>query len=474
MKAKIKVQRLGIGTTTSHGVVVVFLIFLGFVFVCFLISSAFVGNDDADISYNSEEKYKKIKHDGSTIENELPPVKQSNNDKRDSCQVNVDLLLAEYASLTTTTTTTKMGASCEEEAREGRNVLLKRLLEFAKKYDEKHKNTSRKRFFCDLMIRGPYSFENWKEDFLFSKDQTFTWNQTMHHHEEGVSIIRFFRGKTFCGMFADLHNFLARENKKKVIIIGPFGDGENWGLFSGGFGSPYFRNRPVESVFENLLCPNQKWSKVLQFLNDDRLLFWVGFQNNLLHHKVISIPLGLEKRFTSSALSHLRDALLSKKTKLVGLTFGNGSNSRTEWFQKAKQTIASDNLIISTINPWNLTNRKLPENERRLVFDDSLMVYRVSKIILAPGGLGVDTKRPFESILNGAVPLLLKNNGLYNGLKDLPVLFASDDYELNEETIQNEYVKLVCRTDPPFRFEKMTFSGWVDFILEEKQKHLKR
>jgi hypothetical protein len=92
----------------------------------------------------------------------------------------------------------------------------------------------------------------------------------------------------------------------------------------------------------------------------------------------------------------------------------------------------------------------------------ALKTTRESKVHLAPGGFGADTKRPYEAILVGSVPLMLRDTGLYKTYRNLPVIFKDDLRD--DQAVEFEYASLVCRKTP-FRFEKLVWTGWVEFIF---------
>jgi hypothetical protein len=200
----------------------------------------------------------------------------------------------------------------------------------------------------------------------------------------------------------------------------------------------------------------------MDFMEDDRVLLWVTFSQNLEHPKLVSLPLALGGKFAPVALSQLPASLRANKSSLIGLTFGDGYNSRTEWraaIMDARHALQRRGHITqeSGVNPFHLAN---DTRSKRDAWIEALRTFHTSRLIVSPGGYGVDTKRPFEALLTGAVPLHLRN-GLYKTYRNLPVVFT-DGYTLNATNFA--YVSAACMHNP--RFDKLTWSGWIQFILK--------
>jgi len=341
--------------------------------------------------------------------------------------------------------------------------VLERMIRFAKTWEETHKTRP---FFCDLMVGGPKGlFQRWKPDYNYGSNDNFKWPDIVASQPENSTrpvTIQFTGGKQFCKLFAPEEFALVHF---PVIIVGPMGDGSNWGPFSGGKFSPYFRYREINANFESHVCGRGSWNQAMDFLESDKVLLWVTFSQNLEHPKLVSLPLALGSDFAPRALQRLAEALHTKKVNLIGLTFEDGYNSRTEWRHAvldAKQKLEANGHVIkeSGINPFH---RTYPYKSKEDSWAEALRLFETSKLIVSPGGYGVDTKRPFESLLTGAIPLHLRN-GLHKSYRNLPVVFT-DDYHLNATSFA--YMNAACMKSP--RFEKLTWSGWIEFILDVQE-----
>ena len=351
--------------------------------------------------------------------------------------------------------------SCRVRAHRGDNIVLERMVRFARTWDEAHPGA--KPFFCDIMVGGPKGlFSKWKPDMSFDSKTQFRWADVVAAQPVNSTkpvTLQFTGGKQFCELF---NSAGFASVPFPVIVVGPMGDDSNWGPFSGGKFSPYFRYREVNHNFESHVCGQGSWARVTDFLEDDRLLLWVTFAQNLEHPKLVSVPLAAGAKFAPRALARLGQSLYTRKTHLMGLTFGDGYNSRTEWRQaisdaSAKWARQGHRVQESGINPFHIAD---PARSKEDGWAEALRTFQTSKLIVSPGGYGVDTKRPFEALLTGAVPLHLRN-GLYKSYRNLPVVFT-DNHHLNATA--HAYVAAACMRQP--RFEKLTWQGWVGFILD--------
>jgi len=274
---------------------------------------------------------------------------------------------------------------CRERLDQGANILLEDVIKFSIEWD---KNVNlRNSFFCDIINRPKsYRFEDWPEvDQTFSRNNRFNWTKLAQlYNGKGPRVFYLKTEKNFCKLF-NLNEFNRNVNFK-FIIIGPFGDGSNFGPFSGGIHTPFFQFKNHSQII-SMLCsdhPYSRWENVLKFLDDDRLIGWITFQQNIDHPKVVSIPLGVGDYFIRYGLSTqgVSESLQTKKEKLIGVTFNSSYGDRKQWMDAVKNV---HNVIeFSNINPLKDKMSSKPE-----IWTKALKTPRISKIIISPGGLGV-------------------------------------------------------------------------------------
>jgi len=161
----------------------------------------------------------------------------------------------------------------------------------------------------------------------------------------------------------------------------------------------------------------------------------VTFSQNLDHPKLLGVPLGVSKYYWRVASAALPQTLRMNKTHLVGITFSasndGGYLSRREWFRAVAQhrdqlDRAAGGHELAVLQSTASAN---PKSFNRTKWNEALTTFQRSKLIVAPGGLGIETKRPFEALLAGAVPLHVRNE-LFKHYRDLPFVWV-DDYRLN-------------------------------------------
>ena len=313
-------------------------------------------------------------------------IPQSEHVKKSKCSVDVDYILERSPSLLSYSDP-EYFQKCTEKVVSGENVLLTQLLEFAKRWDETHE----KHYFCDL-IQGPKpgGYDKWPEvDYTFTRADDFNW--TDYKDLRGTRVFHFQNGKTFCKLF-DLEGF-QKYCKFRLIVLGPFGDGDNFGPFSGGPHAPYFKFKPHEEVM-HMLC-RVKWETVLQFLEDEKILAWISFQQTIEHPKLLSITIGTSPEFIHYGVSNenLLESLQTKKEKLIAVTFGQGYADRQTWLDAVEKSkhFLKDNIEYSKVNPFHnrTKNKRLSNEEKSRLWHLALEVPRKSKVVISPGGLGV-------------------------------------------------------------------------------------
>jgi hypothetical protein len=386
--------------------------------------------------------------------------------------------------------------TCAKRIRDGENVLLEQLLRYAYEFDKARDYPEHKGFFCDIITDGAKftpDIAMWDEiDYMFDREGIFDWSDYVNVANSTSTKVFYFRnGKAFCDAL-DYEKFKRLKIPYKFIFIGPFGDGSNMGPFSGGPLSSFTKFKPVSQVLKLFCGPNVQWDNVLKFLEDDQLIAWLSFQQAIEHPKLVSFSLGAGESFQwfTTYERWLRISLQTKKTHLLAVTFSNKlayTEDRNKWYDALNKSLAfipADQILYSNVNPYG-ANRTLP---KEIVWPLALETPRKSKIVIACGGLGagkswkrfsnvplsvffkltimkiispflldVDTKRPFESILVGSVPLMLSSHGLDKTYRNLPILFVSKQEELY--SLEHRLTQLLC-TGKKFSFDKLTYTGY--------------
>lgn len=369
---------------------------------------------------------------------------------------------------------------CRARAELGHNVVLERLL--------RHANATppgqAPPILCDVVgpSHGPKS-GRWSEaaDVVADADAPLDWRAlsarlarepAFASHARAV-VIHFPRGKSFCTAL-DLPP--PRDFPFPLVLVGPFGDGQNFGPFSGGPLCPSC-DEPLDlggcgGQFERWWCGRGAWSKLVDFLEDPRVWLWVTFAQTVDHPKLVSVPLGVETNFWRAAASRagLELSLRTPKSALVGATFalsGRGSNGGAQYGHRAalgatleRSPRLRGRAVHSRANPWAL-GVKENATARARATREAMHVFRSARLVLAPHGFGVDTKRPVEALLTGGVPVVLRTSGLWRTYAGLPVVWveAMDDAAAWDA----RYLDAACAAKEP-RWDRLTWTGWVRFV----------
>ena len=86
------------------------------------------------------------------------------------------------------------------------------------------------------------------------------------------------------------------------------------------------------------------------------------------------------------------------------------------------------------------------------------------KFVICPEGNGIDTHRLWETLYSKGIPIVEKNDLMFNKLKDLPILWTTDYSEITEEYLENKYKEISQKT---YHFEKLFLTKYSDKCIEE-------
>jgi hypothetical protein len=253
---------------------------------------------------------------------------------------------------------------CLERALRGDNVLMERVLQFARDWDRERPRAKRP-FLCDFIVEpGRYMGDiaqfwpppdEWT--YMFDRHTNFSWDDIRPKSPlpPGRALLLVFRYTgTYCNLF-DLVKF-RRSGDFPVVIVGPWGDKENFSPFSAGKYSPYFGYEKIERTWKGQKCMGQPWSQVIEFLESHRVRGYISFQQNIEHPKVISLALGVSQQFHYFAIHKqgLNMTMNSRKDHLIGVTFTPGWGHRTEFLVALNASAKlRPRATFSTVNPFS-------------------------------------------------------------------------------------------------------------------------
>ena len=164
----------------------------------------------------------------------------------------------------------------------------------------------------------------------------------------------------------------------------------------------------------------------ISFLNNDKIIRWIGCNILIKHNKIFKIPIGFEENELPGGDQILLDKLYNNKlpydkkiNKLLITQFRNTHESRNKL-----ESIFNENKYCVCLK------ERLPFN----FFMDKLNQY---KFILSPRGNGVDTHRFWEILLVGSIPIV-ETSGLNDLYNKFPCIIVNSFEDINEN-ILNSY-----------------------------------
>lgn len=190
-------------------------------------------------------------------------------------------------------------------------------------------------------------------------------------------------------------------------------------------------------------------------LDDPKILAWYG-QNAITtsHSKLYPLPIGIANRYwghgSIEAVSEVQEntKAIDKGIFLyMNFNIGTFPSERTYVYELFKDK------PFCTVSGG--------KNFRSYLFDLSN-----SKFVFCPRGNGMDCHRTWESILFGAIPIVISSplDSLYAGL---PILIINDWNEVTEEFLHAKWNEM---SHCEYQLEKMYAQYWLDILSSFKGK----
>lgn len=170
-----------------------------------------------------------------------------------------------------------------------------------------------------------------------------------------------------------------------------------------------------------------------RFLNEDKIIKWIGCNICFEHPKVVKIPIGFEeperRRGGPADTGEGGDQLLlqenytnrikieDKDDKLLITYLGNTHNTR--------------NTVIDYFK-----NKDFVYFADKMNFDNYMKTINKYKFVLSPRGAGTDTHRFWEILLMGSIPVVEKN-GLYDLYNKFPCVIVETFKDVTKELLDN-------------------------------------
>lgn len=165
----------------------------------------------------------------------------------------------------------------------------------------------------------------------------------------------------------------------------------------------------------------------LNYLNDPKLIKWYAQNVNLIHPKLVSIPIGIaNEKWPHGDEAIFFEVINSdiKKERLIYVNFDVNTNR------------GERNYCISELNKKGLTvNDKLP-------FKGYLQELAKSYFVVSPNGNGIDCHKTWEALYVKTIPVVTKSINI-DFYKNFPIVIINDwsEFDPAKFTIE-EYNKI--------------------------------
>ena len=179
--------------------------------------------------------------------------------------------------------------------------------------------------------------------------------------------------------------------------------------------------------------------KYLKYLNNNKIINWIGHNIELNHKKVIKIPIGFSNKTSENEkllddLYKLKKEYSNKKCKLL-ITYMEETNKK----RKKIKRIFDDKKWVEFCNKCD--------------FESYMKHINNYRFILCPRGNGIDTYRFWETNFMGSVPIVESSN-LDDLYKKVNCIIVNKFEDLKEEDLKN-YIKRSCGNN------SLEFSYWM-------------
>lgn len=202
---------------------------------------------------------------------------------------------------------------------------------------------------------------------------------------------------------------------------------------------------------------------------DDKIMHWFSSNCEVNHPKLTPIPLGLQNRHW-----RIKDHPQSNITLIDDVTIKD-NNTKINDVLMSFQTHTNSGERVKCYDYFKdksfVKIRGYGENDRinTEFVRDYFKEIKQSKFVICPFGGGFDCHRNWEVFSLGSFPIIKKHTSMEN-FYDMPAWFVNDWGEVNKETIDINYDKILGDIeDGKNNFDKSKFKYWYDTIKKIKK-----
>ena len=167
---------------------------------------------------------------------------------------------------------------------------------------------------------------------------------------------------------------------------------------------------------------------------------WYTINANVVHDKIVPIPLGLQNLHwrkdgnVQSEPNTYAKYCQTKKDQDIFMSFSTSNNyhERSNCMEQTQRCLPNDRV---TYQPFNSQDRKNEE-----FVDKYFQNVSRYKMVLCPWGAGKDTHRLWETLYLGSIPITRMCEA-YRDFADYPIIFVDNWSDLNIDNLLKEYDK---------------------------------
>jgi hypothetical protein len=188
-----------------------------------------------------------------------------------------------------------------------------------------------------------------------------------------------------------------------------------------------------------------------ELLCSQYLEHWFAQNNLLKHHKVSTIPIGLENAWMStnglvSAYDFLRNMNVEKISRILyGFNVQTNISERTIALRELMQSSVSDKINVDAQQYRKILNRYM--------------------FVASPQGNGIDCHRTWEALYLNVVPIVKKHD-FYNTLSDFPGLILNEWSDISKFTERDLDLIFKEKIEKIKNSEMIWFGYWQNKIFE--------
>lgn len=318
---------------------------------------------------------------------------------------------------------------CEKQAQDGKQILGKKIRNMVINFRSEYTNKTGWRGFVKRVVNRKWV----KQKHYWMPIVNEIWGVgTVKNPKLGHATILYVQHThDFCNVVKHMIN---KKGGNGYVVIGPFGDGENFGMFSG----THFTW--IKYGFD------RKWwcyNEFYELLNSPMIKAWFTIDSPVTHNKIVNVPIGVNKpRFFEPIVRKLT----TKKSVTMSALFGTMYNVTFTPHDKTFRAVVRHSFL----------GKEEGKHNRKF----NLSAIQTSFSSLSPTGQGADTYRTWEIILGGSIPIV-QSEGLARMYDGLPVLIV-DNYlmGLRNMTLMERIKEITCNSRY-HHFEKLT----IDYYL---------